>query len=218
MIRKFVAVAALGAAVLTGSAARAMTLTSDANIVELLEQSQDVVVGRVAKVEDGLDERGIPYTEVTLEVTESIRGHLSGATTFRQFGLLKPRPMPDGHRTMMPAPDGFPKSVPGEDVVLMLRPSARWTGFRMPAGVSAGKFNLGPGRVANDSGNRGLFNNVRLEKGLASEREAQMMRAGGPANPDTFLAFLRKAVNGRWVETGRLSRADLKPAQARSGR
>jgi len=31
---------------------------------------------------------------------------------------------------------------------------------------------------------------------------------GGAANPDTFLSFLRRAVQDRWVETGRLSLSD----------
>lgn len=199
--------------------APAMTLSAgDANIVELLQQSSDIVVGRVAKVEDGLDERGVPYTEVTLEVSESIRGGLSGQVTFRQFGLLQPRPMPYGRLTMMPAPPGFPKYQAGEEVVLMLRPSARWTGFRMPAGVTQGKFKLGPGHVANDTGNRGLFRNVRWEKGLVNDGEKRMITAGGPANPETFLSFLRKAVQERWVETGRMTRADRKPAAPGSGR
>jgi hypothetical protein len=217
MVRKSAAIAALGFALLADSAARAMTLSGNANIVELLEQSQDIVVGRVASVVDGLDERGVPYTEVKIEVSESIRGNLKGTTTFRQFGLLKPRPMPDG-RTMMPAPPGFPTYVPGEDIVLMLRPSARWTGFRMPAGVKGGKFKVGAGRLENDDENRGLFVNVNLEKGLATANEKRMMNAGGPANRDTFLSFLRKAVREHWVESGRMSRAAAKPASPGSGR
>lgn len=217
MTRKLVILAAALVAA-TGSA-RAMSLSSrDTNIVDLLQQSKDIVVGHVTKVTDGLDERGIPYTEVTLHVSESIRGTISDEYTFRQFGLLKPRPMADGKRTMMPAPPGFPHYEAGEQVVLMLRPQAQWTGFRMPAGVTKGKFKVGPGRVANDDENRGLFQNVHLDKGLASAGEKRMMTAGGAANPETFLAFLRKAVREHWVETGRMSRAEVKLAAPASGR
>src|SRR5262245_23437356 len=172
---------ALGLAVLTVlaaaiGAAQAMTIsTGNTNIVELLSQSNDIVVGKVASVTDGIDERGVEYTEVTLSVSEAIRGDLSGTYTFRQFGLLAPRVTAGGSRKLMPAPEGFPKYVPGEDVVLLLRPSAAWTGFRMPAGVTQGKFMLGPGRVANDSQNAGLYDNVRLEKGLATAAEKRMM-------------------------------------------
>jgi hypothetical protein len=107
---------------------------------------------------------------------------------------------------MMPAPEGFPRYTPGEEIVLFLRPAAAWTGFRMPAGVSQGKFLIKAGRVANEMGNSGLYRNVRLENGIANAREKRMMDAGGAANPDTFLTFVRRAVRERWVETGRLSR------------
>ena len=199
---------ALAALVAAVGSAHAMTLTGDANIVDLLQQSNDIVVGKVASVTDGLDERGIPYTEVTLEVSESIRGAIAGEYKFRQFGLLAPRVSADGKRKMMPAPDGFPRYTAGEDLVLMLRPSARLTGFRMPAGVTGGKFKLTPGRVENAHGNAGLFRNVKLQKELGTAKTSRMLVSEGPANPETFLTFLRRAVQERWVETGKLARAD----------
>ena len=206
MTRKAVGLAAVIFAAIGG--ARAMTLSgSDTNIVELLRQSKDIVVGTVENVTDGLDEKGIPYTEVTLTIGEPIRGELSGAYKFRQFGLLKPRPVGDGSRTMMPSPPGFPKYERGEHLVLFLRPSAKWTGFRMPAGVTSGKFVLGPGRVENGMGNAGLFYNVKLQKGLASATDKRMMAAGGAANPESFLSFVRRAVHEHWVETGRMDLA-----------
>src|SRR5262245_2954422 len=194
--------AALMAAV---GSAHAMTLTGDANIVELLQQSSDIVVGKVASVTDGIDPHGVPYTEVTLQVSETIRGGIFGTYTFRQFGLLAPRLTPDGTKMMMPAPEGLPRYTAGTELVLMLRPSARLTGFRMPAGVTGGKFEIGPGRVENERGNVGLFRNVRLERGLGTAKDTRMIVDGGPANRDTFLSFLRRAVHDRWVETGRLS-------------
>jgi hypothetical protein len=201
--------AVLGTLAAAIGASRAMTLSAgQSNIAQLLQQSNDIVVGTVDSVTDGIDDRGIAYTEITLNVSEAIRGELSGTYTFRQFGLLAPRLSADGTRKMMPAPDGFPKYTAGEGVVLFLRPSASWTGFRMPAGVTQGKFALAPGRLANESQNAGLFYNVRLQKGLATAAEKQMMSIGGAANPDTFLSFVRRAVRDRWIETGRMSLAD----------
>jgi hypothetical protein len=208
MTRKWVGFVAMALLVAAIGGAHAMTLSSDANIVELLGQSNDIVVGKVAAVTDGIDDRGIPYTEVTLDVSEAIRGGISGSYTFRQFGLLAPRLSVDGRKKMMPAPPGFPRYSTGEEIALMLRPSAAWTGFRMPAGVSRGKFNLSPGRAENDANNAGLFHNVRLDKNHATEKDKRMMLDEGPANPDTFLSFLRRAVRERWVETGTLSYAD----------
>jgi len=202
-----VVLAVLGLAI--GSAS-AMTISSgDTNIVELLTQSNDIVVGRVESVTDGLDDRGIPYTEVTLKISESIRGGLSGDYTFRQFGLLAPRLTADGRRKMMPSPTGFPKYTPGEDVALFLRPSATWTGFRMPAGVTGGKFTIAAGRAENGMGNAGLFRNVDVDRGVVTERDKRLLAtATGPLNPDAFLSFVRRAVRERWTETERMSRTD----------
>ncbi len=44
------------------------------SIVDLLDHSQSIVAGRVEKVSDGFDAKGVPYTEVTLKVTDTIRG------------------------------------------------------------------------------------------------------------------------------------------------
>ena len=127
---------------------------------------------------------------------------MSGVYKFRQFGLLTPRLTADGKRKMMPAPPGFPKYAPGEDLVLFLRPSAAWTGFRMPAGVTQGKFTIAAGRVENGMGNAGLFRNVHLDQGLVTERDKRLLTtASGPLNPDAFLSFVRRAVQERWIET-----------------
>ena len=185
-----------------------MTMSSDsANIVELLQQSNDIVRGRVASVTDGIDDHGVPYTEVTLTISESIRGNGAGTYTFRQFGLLKPRLTQDGKRKMMPSPPGFPKYSQGEDLLLFLRPSAAWTGFRMPAGVTQGKFTIAAGRVENATGNAGLFRNVEVDRALVTERDKRLLTtASGPMNPEAFLSFVRRAVRERWTETERMTR------------
>jgi hypothetical protein len=202
-----IVLAVLGLAI--GSAS-AMTMSSgDTNIVELLTQSNDIVVGRVESVTDGLDERGVPYTEVTLAISESIRGGLSGDYKFRQFGLLAPRLTADGRRKMMPAPAGFPTYKQGEDICLFLRPHAAWTGFRMPAGVTNGKFTIDAGRAENGAGNAGLFRDVRLDPAVVTESDKRLLAtASGPLNPDAFLSFVRRAVQEHWVESDRMIRTD----------
>lgn len=204
---RLIAFVLLGASV---GGAGAMTLSSgNANIVELLAQSNDIVVGRVQSVTDGIDGHGIPYTEVTLEVSEAIRGSLYGTYTFRQFGLLTPRVTADGKRKMMSSPPGFPKYAAGEDLALFLRPRAAWTGFRMPAGATQGKFTIAAGRVDNGMGNTGLFRDVRLDPALTTERDKRLLAtASGALNPDAFLSLVRRAVRERWTETERLSRTD----------
>jgi hypothetical protein len=132
---------------LAGTRAMALSLVQQ-NVVDLLGEADAIAVGTVAKVADGFDDHGIPYTEVTLEVSESIRGALPDTYTFRQFGLMKARPSADGKRLMMPAPDGFPRYASGEHVVLFLYPQAKQTGLRTTAGLTQ-EFTLGPGFAAN---------------------------------------------------------------------
>ena len=207
-VRTLVVLLALACVALGGTKALALSLTT-ANVVDLLGEANAIVVGTVEAVTDGIDERGIPYTEVTLSITETIRGDLAGVYTFRQFGLLNPRLTADGLRKMMPGPEGFPRYVPGENVVLFMRPAAAWTGFRMPAGVTHGKFTIAAGRVENGMGNAGLFRNVHLDKDLVTESDKRLLTtAAGPLNPDAFLAFVRRAVEERWMENGRMTRAD----------
>jgi hypothetical protein len=211
MARKSIGFAVLAVLFAGIGSARAMTLASgNENIVELLAQSNDIVVGRVDSVTDGFDDRGIPYTEVTLEVTEAIRGGISGTYTFRQFGLMTPRLIPEGTRSkLMASPPGFPKYKAGEELALFLRPSASWTGFRMPAGVTRGKFTIDAGRAENDMGNAGLFRDVHLDKELITDPDKRLLtNASGALNPDAFLSFVRRAVQERWLETNRMSRSD----------
>jgi len=192
-------------AALAGTRAVALSLV-EKNVVDLLQESDAIVVGTVSKVDDGIDTSGIPYTEITLKVSESIRGALPDTYTFRQFGLLKPRPSADGKRLMMPAPEGFPRYASGEQVLLFLYPQAKRTGLRTTSGLIQGKFTLSPGFATNGSGNAGLFRNVHLDPGFVEDKDKRLLATeGGAMNPDAFLSFVRRAVAGRWVETGRLA-------------
>ncbi len=176
------------------------------NVVDLLRDSDAIAVGTIGKVADGIDDRGLPYTEVTLKVSESIRGALPETYTFRQFGLIKPRPSQDGKRLLMPAPEGFPRYASAERVLLFLYPEAARTGLRTTAGLLQGKFTLGPGYAANGKGNAGLFRNVSLDPSLVEAADRRLLATeSGVMNPDAFVSFVRRAVHGRWVETGRLA-------------
>jgi hypothetical protein len=203
--RTFLGFLTLAGLALAGTRAMALSLVEQ-NVVDLLRESDAIVVGTVGKVVDGIDDQGIPYTEVTLKVSESIRGTLPVDYTFRQFGLLKPRPSADGKRLRMPAPEGFPRYATGEKVLLFLHPQARKTGLRTTAGLIQGKFTLGPGFVANGKDNAGLFRNVHLDSGLVEESDKRLLATqSGAMNPDAFLSFVRRAVRGRWVEAGQLA-------------
>jgi len=203
--RWWVSALAAAAFIVAGTSAEALSLR-ESNIVDLLRESNDIVVGQIQTVTDGIGERGIPYTEVTLTISETIRGNLSGTYTFRQFGLLHPRTTKDGTMKMMPAPEGLPRYTPGQTNLLFLHPAAKLTGLRTTARLGNGKFAIGAGRVENEMANVGLFRNVRVEPGAATAADKKMMSAEGVANPDTFLSFVRRAVRERWVEAGRIAR------------
>jgi len=213
----FAVLAILGSALVAGSG-WAMSV-ADVNLVDLLRDSNAIVKGQVTSVTDGIDDRGLPYTEVTMEVAETIRGDISGTYTFRQFGLKEPRVTADGTKQMMPAPEGFPRWVEGESVVLFLYPQAAWTGFRTTTGLGQGKFVLGPARVENEAANQGLFGNISLAPGLATGNDDRMLATEiGAVNPDTFLPFVRRAVQNAWVENCKMWNTDQGPTCGTQGR
>jgi hypothetical protein len=79
----------------------------ESNFVELVGKSELILRGTLKSVTDGIDGRGLPYTEVTMRVAEAIRGQVGGEYTFRQFGLLKPRRMGNGLVNLMVTPSGW---------------------------------------------------------------------------------------------------------------
>ena len=96
----------IGALALCGllacGAAEATVQPRETNIVELVGKSELILRGTVKSVSDGIDARGLPYTEVTLHVDEAIRGPVGSEYTFRQFGLLEAAP----HGQWPHQPDG----------------------------------------------------------------------------------------------------------------
>ncbi len=199
---RWIALAAVALAVTPASA----SILVEKNVVDLVRESEAIVVATVDNVTDGFDTKGTPYTEVTLCVSESIRGDVPETYTFRQFGLVHPRPTQDGKWKMMPAPDVFPRYAVGEQVLLFLSRPAAKTGLRTTAGLSQGKFVLGPGHAENGTHNEGLFRGVHPVPGLVTDKERAMLAtASGTVHPDTLLSFVRRAVKDRWVETGRLT-------------
>ena len=172
------------------------------NLVDLLRHSTSIITGKVTAIADGIDSAGIPYTEVTVAIDETIRGDESGTYTFRQFGLVNPRLSEDGTRMMLPAPDTFPRYGEGERVMLFLYQAASETGLRTTTGLIQGKFSLEAGRAENAMANQGLFADVSVATGLTGDNDERMLETEiGAVNPETFTSFVQRAVAGQWVET-----------------
>ena len=139
-------VAALGLMVAStpGHATSVVPMT----VVDLLGHSQTIISGQVKSVTDGFDARGLPYTEVTIKVSDTIRGQKAETYTFRQFGLDQPRKLADG-RTYLGRPVGWPTWRKGETALLFMYSKAQRTGLQTTVGLGQGKLSLANGVALN---------------------------------------------------------------------
>lgn len=188
------------------AAGQADTLARRQNVVDLIEHAEIIIRGDVVEVTDGI-ENNIPYTEIRVKVKESLRGGVSGTYTFRQFGLLAPRKMGNGLVNYMVTPAGWSTYRKNEDVVLFLYSSAKKTGLRTTVGLGQGKFSINGGRAVSQQGNVGLFAGMTIDGSLDKNDSAMLRNTHGAVSAEAFLSFVRRAVNDRWIETGRLRRA-----------
>lgn len=178
------------------------------NVVHLLDGAQDIVVGRVSAVDDGIDARGVPYTEVKLAVGETLRGAKTETLVFRQFGLTKPRKMANGRTLYAVRPNGWPEYRAGERVLLFLTPPARHTGLRTTVGLEQGKFTITNNRLQSSSSEGALFDSIVATTGAMSAEDRGLLdSAANDFDANAMITFLRRAVAQRWVETGRLRHA-----------
>ena len=177
----------------------------EVTVVDLVSQSELILRGTITNVTDGIDSRGVPYTEVTLHVADAIRGQVSGDYSFRQFGLLKPRDMGNGMTNLMVTPAGWPTYTKGEETILFLNKKAAWTGLQTTVGLGQGKFKVSMAGAVNQSNNAGLFKNVTVAPAMLGTKEQRaMLTQQGPVNANAFVSFVKQAIQGQWVETGRM--------------
>jgi hypothetical protein len=185
------------------SGASASAQQRESNLVDLVRQSELILRGTVTGVSDGIDDHGLPYTEVTLHVSEAIRGQVGSTYTFRQFGLLKPRSMGNGLVNVMVTPAGWPTWRKGEENILFLNRHAKWTGLQTTVGLTHGQFKVAMGGAVNQAENRGLFAHLAVDANLLEESDRRVMNTQkGAVNAKAFVSLVRRAVNGRWVELG----------------
>lgn len=176
------------------------------NLTRLIAQSDSIIAGTVKKVSDGVDAKGVPYTQVTIAVGDTAKGTIAKQTdyTFRQFGLLDPRTLPNGHTLLAVTPDGFPRWRQGEYVVAFLyRPASR-TGLQTTVGLAQGKLSMRNDRLVNEFGNTGLFEGVDIPASLLSPVERRMLTSTGPVDRQTFMGLVGRAVRQRWIENGEM--------------
>lgn len=190
------ALLALGAAWLVAPPSLALS-TKPINVADMVRLSDEIVAGTVTAVDQGIDERGLPYTQVQLKVAEWIRGSASGTLTFRQLGLQTAQPA-GGGRKLLGLAAGMPRYGAGEQVVVFLSRTST-IGFRTTIGLEQGRFTLRGGNLENGANNAGLFRNVNLSKVSLNAKEKFLVATQqGAVNADTFLSFVRRSVRENW--------------------
>lgn len=201
------AIAALMAAVFLGGAQTASATRE--NLADLIAQSELILLATVDRVSDGVTEHHVPFTEITLEVSETLKGTASNPFRFRQFGLQHPRTV--AGRPDHPALDlrGVPRWTSGETVLVFLQQPARHTGLRSTAGLSRGKLTEVGGRFESTNGLGDLFEGLVIEADGLTPDQIDMLNGGAEAvETGPLLALVRRAVSENWVETGQMHHAE----------
>ncbi|HEX4825550.1 MAG TPA: hypothetical protein VFV19_14705 [Candidatus Polarisedimenticolaceae bacterium] len=184
--------------------ARAMAL-QETNLVDLLRDAESIVVGVVMSVTSGVSAVGLPFTEITLHVEESIRGSFDETYVFRQFRLTDARASVAPMVLMLPEPEGIPTYRAGERVLLFLGPVATMSGFRSTLGLGVGRFVIESGRAENGFMNAGVFSNVSVDPKVVTARDARILRTSlGGVCADDLLSLVRRAVQSSWTRTHRM--------------
>ena len=171
------------------------------NLMELMTHTDSILVGTVSKKTDGF-QKGLPYTEITVDVAQSVKGNHGSSYTFRQFGLIEPKSMGNGHVNLMVTPAGWPIYNKGEQVMLFLHKPASETGFQTTAGLTQGKFMIRDNKVANDINNDSLFAGVKINNKLNPAQQDLIKQPGGSYKTDDFVSLVKAAVDENWIENG----------------
>jgi len=193
----------LGAGLLAAPAARATQLPTQ-NLAQLIGRADLIVSGQVTALKDGIQD-GLPYTEITLQVSHSAKKKLTpkSSYTFRQYGLLRARKLDDG-RYLLPARiEGMPDWQVGEQVMAFMNKPAARSGFRTPVGLAQGKLNINGNKASNGFNNVGLFEGMVVRPGLLLRAEARMLenRAGG-VDLNTLQGLVQRSLKNNWLATG----------------
>jgi hypothetical protein len=173
------------------------------NLVDLIAQSERILLGTVATVSDGYTKQAVPFTEIKLQVTESLKGGKIREHTFRQFGLIDSDEGQHGSDYPGISPVSFLHWESGESVLVFLHQPAHLTGLQTTVGLSQGKLSYVRGRFESSNGITYLFENLVVEAGDLTPDQIDMLSSTEQeVDADSLLDLLRRAVNENWVEKG----------------
>jgi hypothetical protein len=193
--RQFFAAAAVAAlAVIAAAPARAASL-EPVNLPQMVRSADRIVVGRVVAEWTGRDERGIPATLTTFEISRSLKGSPPGQIRVKQFGVTEVQP--DGLAAWI---DGMPRYRKGAEYLLFLKPDSIY-GFTAPVGAFQGAFDVraaGNGRkaVLNGVDNANLLVALDAEElarlGLSEESFPFLSRGRGPLHLEELAEMVQR--------------------------
>lgn len=189
-LSKLSAVAVLSSGIMLAPSALAQKHVKQ-NLNQLVTASASIISGKVLSVTDGFDNKGRPFTEITIEVGQDAKGkHDKGSHfSFRQFGLLKPRTMGNGKVYLGVSPEGFANWTEGEHVIAFMNPDFGG-GLRSTVGLEQGKFSIKNGKVINDVGNYGLFEDMTTT--ALSAEEQNLITTPGAVDAGVFMNLVGK--------------------------
>ena len=161
-------------------------LAAPQTLVDLVDRAGVIVQGQVvlAHVEPHPDFPSLTSVVVTLRVKETLKGQAGDTFTFRQYVWdLRDRYSAAGYQK-------------GSEVVLFLTPPSD-VGLSSPVGLGQGRFRIvrdekGNEYLMNETGNRGLFRNVRSAlqtRGVAITDEQRDWIEGQRGGPVAFQAL-----------------------------
>ena len=166
-------------------------LAAQQTLVDLVDRAGTIVHGQVvfARVEPHPDFPNLTTVVVTLRVQETLKGQAGETFTFRQYVWdLRDRTDAAGYRK-------------GGELLLFLTPTSE-AGLSSPVGLGQGRFRLmrdekGNGYIVNETGNHGLFRNLRSAlqtRGVAvtdEQRNWIEKQRGGPVPFQDVRALVR---------------------------
>lgn len=177
------------------------------NLVDLMTHTDSILIGTVSNISDGF-QKGLPYTEITVDVGQSVKGEHGSSYTFRQFGLIRPKATGDGRINLMVTPAGWPTYNKGEQVMLFLHKPASETGFQTTAGLTQGKFTIKGNRIANGINNDALFADLKFNGTLSGPQQNLVNQVGGSYATEEFFTLIKTAVAENWIENGVITHED----------
>ncbi|HKR32138.1 MAG TPA: hypothetical protein VJT08_16775 [Terriglobales bacterium] len=169
--------------------------TAPADLDQLVEQSQTIVLGNVVStaIEPHPQFRNLRTVVVTMKVEQAFKGSVGSVLVFRQF-LINGTDLSSS------------EYQPSQQLLLFLNPVSAY-GLTSPVGLEQGRFRImrdekGNLSAVNGRGNLGLFNRVAIkaqQRGIALSREAAAVvsQTQGPVSLSGLESLIQTLVSAQ---------------------